>query len=87
MSPSSLSLSLSLQTRLNLRFGSNMQAGPAKRKVWCRQGHVQESGSRQLESQPEPHLNRNAVTHFISLGLVARPVRLRTPDSTGEQGG
>ena len=69
MSPSSLSLSL--QTRLNLRFGSNTQAGPAKRKVWCRQGHVQEPSSRQLESQPEPHLTRNAVTHFISLGPVA----------------
>lgn len=71
MSPSSLSLSL--QTRLNLRFGSNAQAGPAKRKVWYRQGHVQESSSRQLESQPKPHLTWNAVTHFISLGLVAPP--------------
>lgn len=69
MSPSSLSLSL--QTRLNLRFGSNTQAGPAKRKVWCRQGHGQEPSNRQLESQPEPHLTRSAVTHFISLGLGA----------------
>lgn len=51
-----MSPSLSLQTRLNLRFGSKIKTGLAKRKVWLGKGHVQESSNRKVESQPSPHL-------------------------------
>lgn len=40
-----INVTLSFQTCLNLRFGSNAKTGLAKRKVWLSEGRVQESSN------------------------------------------
>lgn len=40
-----INVTLSFQTCLNLRFGSNAKTGLAKGKVWLSEGRVQESSN------------------------------------------